>query len=93
MKTMQVTVAEFKEIHNFNSQVEANSIINFLKLKGLATEVGKKKRKSGRGKPAIIYEIPQEVTLTLFENSDVPKTVSSEVDVVEIEETEITEVS
>jgi hypothetical protein len=79
MNKMRVTVSEFREIQGLKSQVEANSVINLLKAQGVAIEVGKKRRTDGRGKPATIYEIPQEVLLTLFKDSDIPtKTVASE---------------
>ena len=78
MKTIKVTVAEFRTLQGLKSPVEANSIINLLKVQGVAKEVGKKKRTDGRGKPATIYEIPQEVTLKLFKDEDMPKTVESQ---------------
>jgi hypothetical protein len=74
MNKMRVTVAEFREIQGLKSQVEANSVMNLLKTQGIAIEVGKKRRTDGRGKPAVIYEIPQTVELKLFEDSDMPKT-------------------
>jgi hypothetical protein len=80
MNKIRVTVAEFREIQGLKSQVDANSVMNLLKSQGVAVEVGKKRRTDGRGKPATIYEIPQEVTLKLFEDSDMPKVVESEVE-------------
>jgi len=81
MKTMQLTVSEFQSLRGLKSTVEANSVINFLKAEGIASVVGKKKRKDGKGRSANIYEIPQQFTLTLF--SDDVKTVSSETEGVE----------
>jgi hypothetical protein len=78
MNKMRVTVSEFREIQGLKSQVEANSVMNLLKAQGFAIEVGKKRRTDGRGKPATIYEIPQEVLLTLFKDSDMPKVVAAE---------------
>ena len=75
---LRITVADFREIQGLKSQVEANSIMNLLKAQGIAIPVGKKKRTDGRGKPATIYEIPQTVTLKLFQDSDIPKSVEAE---------------
>ena len=86
MKTMQLTVSEFQSLRGLKSTVEANSVMNFLKAEGIATVVGKKKRKDGKGRAANIYEIPQQFTLTLF--SDDVKTVSSETETAETAETE-----
>jgi hypothetical protein len=85
MNKMRVTVAEFREIQGLKSQVEANSVMNLLKAQGIAIEVGKKRRTDGRGKPAVIYEIPQVVELTLFQDSDMPKVVESETETAETE--------
>jgi hypothetical protein len=89
MKKIRVTVAEFKEIQGLKSQVEANSVMNLLKSQGIAVEVGKKRRTDGRGKPATIYEIPQRVELTLFEDADMPKVVEAETASVEAEVEEV----
>jgi|SaaInlV_165m_DNA_1040744.scaffolds.fasta_scaffold37171_2 hypothetical protein len=71
MNTLELTVAEFREINGLKSQVEANSVMNFLKTKGLAVVVGKRKTASGKGKPSTIFEIPQDVTLSLFSDEDI----------------------
>jgi hypothetical protein len=71
MNTLKLTVAEFREINGLKSQVEANSVMNFLKAKGLAVVVGKRKTASGKGKPSTIFEIPQDVTLSLFSDEDI----------------------
>lgn len=86
MNTMRVTVADFREIQGLKSQVEANSVINLLKSQGIAVEVGKKRRADGRGKPAKIYEIPQTVELTLFQDSDMGKSIPAETTTVETDE-------
>jgi hypothetical protein len=85
MKKIRITVAGFCEIQGMKSQVEANSVMNLLKSHGVAIEIGKKKREDGRGKPATIYEIPQTVTLTLFNDSDMLKRVEVETEIVEVE--------
>lgn len=87
MKTIQVTVADFREIMGLKSQVESNSLMNILKLQGHAVEVGKKRPKNGIGKPAVIYEIPQTVELVLFQDSDMTS-VQSETQEVSIKEVE-----
>jgi len=66
-----------------NSQVEANSVINLLHSKGIAKVVGKKRRPDGRGRSATIYEIPQNATISLFDDEDMPKTVEVSTDEVE----------
>jgi hypothetical protein len=70
MKTINVTVKQFSEMHDFKSMVEANSVMNVLKAKGLVRVVGKKKPAGGKGKPATIYEIPQTVKLELFKGPE-----------------------
>jgi hypothetical protein len=78
MKTIQVTVSDFCKIHGMKSQVEAHSVMNMLKNKGHAVEVGKLKRADGRGKPSTIYQIPQTVTMELFSDKDASRVVVSE---------------
>jgi len=75
---MRVTVKDFCELQGFKSQVEANSVINLLHAQGIAVEVGKKVRPDGRGRAAKVYEIPQEVTLTLFKDEDMSRSIPSE---------------
>jgi hypothetical protein len=74
MKKIRITTNELREIKGFKNQVEANGVMNLLRTTGNAVEVGKKKPK-GRGKPSIIYEIPQTVTIEMFKDSDFPTEV------------------
>lgn len=67
----KMTVKEFQELHGLKNPAEANGIINFLVSQGHAVHVENRRTTSGRGKPAKVYEISQEVTLKLFEVSDV----------------------
>jgi len=66
MKTVEVTKKEFQEMGGFNNYAEASNLLNVLQDKGMVKEVGQKRRADGKGKPSTIYEVPQEVTLTLF---------------------------
>jgi hypothetical protein len=72
---MNVTVKQFTEIAGCKNGVQASSVINYLADNGHAKRVGKKRPASGRGKPSIIYQIPQEVSLTLFADEDVENTI------------------
>jgi predicted ArsR family transcriptional regulator len=67
----KMTVKEFQELHGLKNPAEANGIINFLVSQGHAVHVENRRTTSGRGKPAKVYEISQEVTLKLFEVSDI----------------------
>jgi predicted transcriptional regulator len=78
MKKIRLTIAEFREIRKLKSQVEANAIMSFLKKKGVAIEVGRKKNKDGRGKPAVLYELPQKAVFELFTDEEMPKEFISE---------------
>ena len=91
MKTIQVTVSDFCKIHGMKSQVEAHSVMNMLKSKGHAVEIGKLKRVDGRGKPSTVYQIPQTVTLELFSDSDVSRVIQSEKEVVTAETEVVTQ--
>jgi hypothetical protein len=41
----------------------AYGLLNFLRAKGMAKEIGKRTAAGGRGKPSIIFEIPAEVVV------------------------------
>jgi len=77
MKKIRVTTNELRVIKGFKNQVEANGVMNLLRSTGNAVEVGKKKPE-GRGKPSIIYEIPQTITIKMFKDSDFPTEVKIE---------------
>lgn len=47
--------------------VVVSSVLRFLVQKGYAAEVGSQKSPSGKGKPSIVYEVPESVTLNLGE--------------------------
>jgi len=64
MKTIEGTVAELRGLLGLNSQVEAHSVMKVLKAQGLVQEKGK--RRNGKGKPSVVYVIPQEVSVKLF---------------------------
>ena len=99
METIQVTVKEFQDLRGLKNAAEAGNVLNFLAAQGLASQVGKRQHKKpngkNQGKPAVVWQIPQTVTITLFDASDIPTfTVQSENDTVEVdaEETQTLEV-
>jgi hypothetical protein len=65
---IQLSVKEFQDLNELKNPSEANGIINFLVKQGLATLVGTRRTTSGRGKPAKLYEIEQNVNVKLFED-------------------------
>jgi len=65
---LQLSVNDFQNLNGLKNPSEANGIINFLVSQNLATMVGTRRTTSGRGKPAKIYEIEQNVTVKLFED-------------------------
>lgn len=58
------TIKEFAKLNDVNEN-EANGFIKFLVKVGKAKITGKQVSKSGKGKPSIIYEIPNEFTVTI----------------------------
>lgn len=80
MKTIKVTTKQFQGVLGFNHQVEANAVMKLLVNAGVVKKVGSLKptKSDGtpkQGKPSAIYEVPQKVTIKLFESGEVPNQV------------------
>lgn len=67
MKVNQITVKEFAAKNGLSDKqmVIANNVLQFLVLKGLVKVSGQNKVPGAKGKPANIYECPEEVTINL----------------------------
>jgi hypothetical protein len=61
---MQVTSKELAEITGIDPIV-TNGFISFLSKRGIIKEAGRKYSVGGRGKPSIVWEIPETLTISL----------------------------
>lgn len=61
---MKVTAKEFAAQQNIDP-VMANSVLNFLETKQVATVVEHRKSATGKGRSAKVYEVPDTITITL----------------------------
>jgi len=61
---MVLTTTEFAKSQGVDYPI-AMGFLNFLKAKGLVTVAGKRPASSGKGMPSIVYNVPEEVALTL----------------------------
>jgi hypothetical protein len=77
MKTIQVTVTEYKNMRGIKTQVEANTIIKMLAEQGIAKKVGKKKKHpKAQGQPSVVWEIPANATIKVFDELEVPEDIT-----------------
>ena len=61
MKTSKTTVREFATRHDIDN-VMANSVLQFLTIKGIATMCDPLKIKGKKGKPQNVFDVPAIVT-------------------------------
>jgi predicted transcriptional regulator len=61
---MQTTINQLAKKMNCDRQL-VYGLIKFLEHRGLAKEVGKEKASGGRGKPSIVYEVPDTVNFKM----------------------------
>lgn len=78
----QMTVKQFAELHNL-ADATANSVLVFLREKGLVTVCGTVRKPSldgapVKGKPANVYEIPDQVTIDLLAAPAAPTAPAAE---------------
>ncbi len=72
--TKQVTIKEFASIQEID-YLTASALIKWFVHIGAAKEVGKKAQETGRGKPSVIYEIDNEISLCLWEDTEAKETL------------------
>lgn len=61
---MQVTTKQFARMHDVD-YIQASNFIKFLHLKGVVKEVRRDRPKGGRGRPTIVYDVPDTINLKL----------------------------
>jgi len=61
---MKMTVKALAESHGVD-YAAAQGFVKFLQTKNLATEAGMEKAPSGKGKGSVLWDLPDEVQLTL----------------------------
>lgn len=61
---MKVTAKEFAAQQSIDP-VMANSVLNYLEAKKVATVVELRKSPTGKGRSAKVYEVPETITITL----------------------------
>lgn len=59
---MQLTVKDFAKANNV-TPLAAQGLITYLVTKGHVKKIGNKKNDAGKGKPASVYEFPDDVKL------------------------------
>lgn len=65
---MHVTSKELSDITGIDPIV-TNGFISFLSKKGIIKEAGQRLSVSGRGKPSIVWDIPETLTFSLSGSS------------------------
>lgn len=61
---MQVTTKQFARMHDVD-YIQASNFLKFLFQKGVVREVRRDRPKSGKGRPTIVYEVPETINLKL----------------------------
>lgn len=81
---MILTTKKFAELNDMDYPSAKGVIDHMLKL-GLVHIIGKEKSSSGKGKPSVLYEIPETATMTFKVCEDLASTQNSQLDLDKIE--------
>ena len=81
-----LTIKEFATLIS-EEYVVAASLMKFLVKTGVAKEVGKQKNPEGvRGKPSVIYEVPNDAALVFFDEEEAKQNAEEGAEFVETEQ-------